>query len=489
MKLLTEYAAAMHTITLAANIPNSDVPVTGIAHHSGKVVPGNIFVAISGTRTDGHNYIDDAVAHGACAVVYSWDNALSNSDVAGIKVTDSYLAYALLCECFRDFPARKLQLHGITGTNGKTTTAYLLEHIFRFSEKACGLISTIECRCAKTKLSGSGGTTPEACELQQLFATMLQQGCNRVVMEVSSHGLDQYRPGGTRFKTAIFTNLTGDHLDYHRHMENYFLAKKRLFTEYLAVDGYAIINIDDPYGKRLAAECHKQKTITFGRKPEADAVIDSISTGSDGSYFKLYLHGDCHKVHTNLIGEHNVYNLTGALCAAIAVGIVPEHAINALRYNVTVPGRLEHIRANTIDFFIDYAHTDDALRNVLSILRLLPGNRIIVVFGCGGNRDRSKRPRMGAVAAAFADIVILTSDNPRDEAPEAIIAEIKAGITDSCTCLIEPDRRTAIARAIEQAKPGDIVLIAGKGHETTQERYGKFTEFSDKHELLALIKP
>lgn len=487
MKPLAEYAAAIQAITLVAKTTAPEQAVTGIARHSGSVVSGDIFVAISGVQADGHDYIDEAVARGACAVVYSRDIQLPETMISGFKVADSYLAYALLCECLFDFPARELSLHGITGTNGKTTTAYLLEHILRFNGETCGLISTIECRCADKRLPATG-TTPEAFELQQLFSAMLKESCTSAVMEVSSHGLAQHRPGGARFKTAVFTNLTGDHLDYHRDMESYFSAKKRLFTEYLGSDGHAVVNIDDPYGKRLAATCPADKTITFGRQSGAKAVIDSIAASSRGSCFKLRLDGDCHEISTSLIGKHNVYNLTGALCAAMAVGVAPESAIEALRQDVVVPGRLEHVRTNDVDYYIDYAHTDDALHNVLSILRRLARGRIITVFGCGGNRDRSKRPRMGAAAAESSDVVILTSDNPRDESPESIIDEIKAGIPDtSCLCLTEPDRRSAIACAIEQARAGDIVLIAGKGHETAQECRGRFTEFNDRHELLALL--
>lgn len=451
-----------------------------VVNDSRKVTSGSVFIAIPGSKFDGHNYVQTATANGAVLLIHSKDIEYSKipEGTATLKVTDPYFAYSLLCEYFNHYPARRFNLHGITGTNGKTTTAFLLQKILNLSEHPCGLISTVKYAFGNYEREASR-TTPEAGELQELFAEIAASGCTDAVMEFSSHGLAQHRAGATRLETAIFTNLTRDHLDYHHDMENYFSAKKKLFADYDAV--HKIVNLDDRYGQRLKNEM--PETISFGTNPDADYHISDITLKASGSSFSL----NGFQIKTNLCGEHNIYNLTGALIAAIQNGI-PETQAAAAAQGVKVPGRLEHFNLNGCHFYVDYAHTPDALERVLSLLRKLNGRRLITVFGCGGDRDRSKRPLMGKAVALNSDITIVTSDNPRNEEPSAIISEIIAGIPESAQSTIEPDRHSAIRYAAQIAQPGDIILIAGKGHENYQEIQGIKHYFDDRQELLNLMQ-
>jgi UDP-N-acetylmuramoyl-L-alanyl-D-glutamate--2,6-diaminopimelate ligase len=479
MKHFSEYLNVFRPLVKNADAKDDPV-IQGITCDSRKVKPGFMFVAIAGAQNDGHKFIDTAVANGAAAIVHARKLGGKYPETATVQVADPYYAYALACECYFKFPASKMRLHGITGTNGKTTTAYILEHILRLSKIPCGLISTIEYRVDDV-VEAASRTTPEAYKLHELFYKMRSHGCTDAVMEVSSHGLDQHRPGNVKFYNTIFTNLTGDHLDYHRDMESYYQAKKKLFFEYMDPDGFRIINTDDPYGAKLVGEFTRGKVIKFGKTSDCFCQIGKIMCDAAGSLFSLRI-DRCHiDIRTNLIGEHNVYNITAAVCAAIASGVMPEKIVEALEQNITVPGRLEHFRdSKGVSYFVDYAHTDDALRNVLSILRKIAPERLITVFGCGGDRDRSKRPRMGEAAAELSDLIILTSDNPRSEEPMVIMQEIMRGVPDDFHMLIEPDRKGAIELAQIEAKSGDIVLIAGKGHETYQEQNGEFTDFDDR---------
>ena len=321
-----------------------------------------------------------------------------------------------------------------------------------------------------------------------LLAEMRRNGMRAAAMELSSHALWQGRVDGAKFRTTIFTNLTGEHLDYHGDMEHYYQAKKLFFTRLMAVDGTAVINIDDEYGRRLAREISTRNILTFGKNSAADWNLTDIELGADGSRFRLQSENEAFDVATNLIGEHNVHNLAGAILAALDYGLTPAQIDRALSRPIRVPGRLEKFMAeNGAAFYVDYAHTDDALANVLSILRKIAKGRLITVFGAGGNRDRTKRPRMGRKAAEFADLLIVTSDNPRNENPEAIIREIVAGIPEGTAYETEPDRRKAIRRAVELAGPGDVVLIAGKGHENYQEIAGKRYHLDDREVLKDLL--
>ncbi|MFA7232418.1 MAG: UDP-N-acetylmuramoyl-L-alanyl-D-glutamate--2,6-diaminopimelate ligase [Victivallaceae bacterium] len=480
MKTLSAYIECLRPLITTEKIAGNPV-ISEITNDSRKVSTGCIFIAIKGAAADGHKYISQAISNGAVAIIHHSQLDEYSPGVSYLQVSDAYFAYASVCECRFDFPARQLRLHGITGTNGKTTTAFILEKILSSCGRKCGLISTVAYKF-RDYYTEASRTTPEAYELQELFRKMADSGCTDVIMEVSSHGLDQHRPGHAVFHTAIFTNLTGDHLDYHLNMENYFQAKLRLFREYINAKSAAVINIDDAFGDRIYNElASNSNVVSFGKSARATSQLDNIQLAASGTKFTLKLKNSSYQIETRLIGEHNAFNLSGALLAAVGSGIPAEQAVEATRQTLSVPGRLETFTSPAgVTFFVDYAHTDDALRNVLTILRTIAEKRIITVFGCGGNRDKTKRPRMGRVAAEFSDLVIITSDNPRFEDPLQIIQEIKPGIPEGHPLIIEPDREKAIQLAAKQTVPGDIVLIAGKGHEPYQEQNGILSDFDDR---------
>jgi len=485
MKTINDYVKHLSAILCGEMIPCAGI-VSHVTCDSRQVKPGTLFCAIAGSVSNGHDYIKSAVANGATGIIYSQDLEEYASDVSYLKVKQQYLAYAMACELFFDCPAKEFRLHGITGTNGKTTTAFLLEHVLTENNLKTGLITTVECRDGE-EVAPSLHTTPEAWDLQNLFRRIADNNCHDAVMEVSSHGLDQFRPGSTKFHTAIFTNLTGDHLDYHENMEKYFAAKKHLFSHYPAKNGIAIINIDDEYGRILAAELNQEQVISYGQGKDANCRIINLITRTSGTDFELEFEDSTLKITSPLIGEYNAYNACAAFCAAVSSGIKGQAAAAALSENIRIPGRLERFcDARGVSYFVDYAHTDDALRNVLKNLRIITGKRIITVFGCGGNRDRSKRPRMAAAAAEYSDLLIITSDNPRKENPLDIIDEIKTGVPDNTEFIIEPDREKAINLASESAKKGDVVLVAGKGHETYQDINGKLFDFDDREIIMGI---
>ncbi len=485
MKTIDDYAEHLKELLCGKIIP-VNFPVSHVSCDSRQVKNGTLFCAITGTARNGHDYIKSAIMNGCSGVIHSQDLDEHEAGIAYLKVKRQYLAYAMACELFFDCPAKEFRLHGITGTNGKTTTAFLLEHILAQNNLKTGLITTVECRDGD-KVTPSEHTTPEAWELQNLFRRMADNKCCEVAMEVSSHGLDQFRPGSTKFHTAVFTNLTGDHLDYHENMEKYFSAKKHLFLYYLDKNGTAIINTDDKYGKRLAAELDHKKIIRYGQNENADCRITNLTTRTSGSDFKLTFKGNSFKITSPLIGEYNAYNTCAAFCAALASGVDGNSAANILCSKVKVPGRLERFcDKRGVNYFVDYAHTDDALRNVLKNLRLIAPGRIVTVFGCGGNRDRSKRPRMAMAAAEYSDLLIITSDNPRKENPQDIIDEIKAGIPANTDFKVEADREKAIRLASRTAQKGDIVLVAGKGHETYQDINGELFDFDDRRIIISI---
>ena len=484
MKTLQEYIDCLKPFIVECSDTKTSRKISGVTNDSRKARPDSLFVAIKGAASDGHNFIDDAIGRGAAAVIHSQNIAAPRSGVSYIKVNDSYAAYAFACECLFDFPSRSFDLAGITGTNGKTTTAYILKSMLERSTFKCGLISTVEYSTGSDIIEGSR-TTPEAWELQALFARMKNNSCRNVVMEVSSHGLDQSRTASARFKAAVFTNLTGDHLDYHRDMETYFNAKKRLFAEFMHIDGKAIINIDDPYSRRLLELLPAEKIMTLGTTPASDCRIYPRTASASGTDCGILFRGKMIYFKSNLIGMHNMYNLVSAFLAAIAMGVPEKKAEEALSAEYHVPGRLEKYKSPAgAFFFVDYAHTDDALRNVLNALKKLASQRIITVFGCGGDRDKTKRPRMGLAASKLSDHLIVTSDNPRTEDPLAIIRDISKGIPSGTSFEMIPDRAQAIKKAVETAKKDDIVLLAGKGHENYQEINGQHFDFSDSAELL-----
>ncbi len=468
-----------------------NIETTGVFNDSRKVIENSIFIAIDGFLVDGHKFIDTAIAKGAKIIVHTKDIASYADDIFYIKVTDSYFAYSLLIEEFYAKPAKDFILTGITGTNGKTTTAFILQEFLKSIDKRIGLVSTIKFDNGIKSVSANG-TTPEATELQEQFAEIAKNKCPYAVMEVSSHGLSQRRIGSAKFAVAIFSNLTGDHLDYHGTMEEYYQAKKIFFTEYLSDEGFAIINIDDKYGSRLNDELLNKKTISLSIEKDADCKIVIEKQTTTQTIFSLEcekLNIPLQKIETNLIGLHNVYNLTSAILAYLTLNSGDLKDINKMCSNLSITGRLERIDLkNNVSAFIDYAHTDDALDNILKTLKPITIGKLIVLFGAGGDRDKTKRPRMAAVAAKYADKIIITSDNPRFENPQSIIDDVKKGIPKGVCYYEIVDRKEAILKAAELAKPNDIIVLAGKGHENYQIIKDKTIHLSDREEILNTLR-
>jgi len=487
---LSIYAKALKPLLTSPFDSAADPCVDQIANNSSKVTPGTLFAAIKGAKADGHGFLRDAVQKGAVALVVSadYDGPLP-SGLPVLRITDSYFAWAIVCETFFRQPADSFNVHTVTGTNGKTSTAYFMRHYLDTVKPGTktALVSTVCCDLGAGP-EPSEHTTPDALTLQRMFTEMLYHDVTDAVMESSSHGLHQHRSGTLKFASAAFTNLTGDHLDYHGTMENYYQAKKILFRELLADGAPAVINIDDPAGARLVSELKKERSavrilpISFTGRSDAFCSLRKLRLAPAFSDLEFTLDGHDAALRLPLPGAFNAANCLTALCMAYGTGLPFNALLEASAGMPHVPGRLQAVPlASGATGFVDYAHTDDALERVLSSLRevLTPGGRLIAVFGCGGDRDRSKRPRMGAAAARLADLAVLTSDNPRSEEPMDIIREIEAGIPPGTHYLVEPDRAKAIELAVQEAHTGDILLVAGKGHETWQEtREGK-QPFSD----------
>ncbi len=472
-----------------------EIEVTGIHYDSRCVGFGNVFVAIKGRTTDGHRYITAAVTQGAKVVVVEDDTAMPDSffmhtGVVKIVVPDTRKALAQMAANYFDHPSRKLRLIGVTGTNGKTSTTYLVKSILEAHGERTGLIGTIEYRIGEEVLPATH-TTPESLELHRLLAHMVERGCSAVAMEVSSHALALQRVHGINFRAAIFTNLTQDHLDFHGTMEEYFRAKKMLFDG-LSSDATAITHVDDPRGMAIVADT-KGHVLTYGTTPAADVRASDASISLAGSQFTVTYQQQAHVVHTPLIGRFNVQNALAAYAVGVALGIDREQIAAGLGRVTAVPGRFQHIVSpDGWIAVVDYAHTPDALTNCLRTIHdiMNTGRRghIITVFGCGGDRDKGKRPLMGRVATELSDITVITSDNPRSEDPEAIVREIQAGCLADKTVYTEVDRRKAIAFALGLARTGDVVLIAGKGHETYQIIGNKRVHFDDREEVESFIR-
>ena len=460
-------------------------PGRKIVTDSRKIEPGDIFVAVSGVSVEGKNFIPDAVKLGAAAVVYSGTLAEKFPGVEYIEVADSRKIVSYLFKAFYGFPDEAVKLYAVTGTNGKTTSAFLLNFILQHCNIPCGLFSTVEYFTGKEYLSATH-TTPDAGQFFRLLDQMKQNGLTVCAMESSSHALAQNRLDSAAVSGAVFTNLTGDHLDFHLNMENYFAAKLRLFTELMKKDGTAAINIDDPYGRKLAELASGYcQVAAFGTAPEADFRIADTEIKPDGMKFKLYANGEVMNIVSPLTGAYNVHNLAGVLTLLLAEGFPREQLEKCAALPFQVPGRLEKIpTASPAQFYVDFAHTDDALRNVLATVKSFTAGKLWVVFGAGGDRDRTKRPRMGAAAAEYADVIIVTSDNPRSEEPEAIMRDILSGIPQGMTVHTEVDRSAALRYALMHAAPGDTVVVAGKGHENYQEIAGVKYPFSDRKVLM-----
>lgn len=460
-------------------------PIADLAYHSKAVRSGGLFVAVPGLQHDGHAFVWDAITHGAVAVVVERPVQVSPG-VTQVVVADSRKALASLSCAFFGQPSRAFTLIGITGTNGKGTTAYLLDAVLARAGRRTGVIGTLGVKIG-TQTTSLDRTTPEASDLQRILRQMADHQLDCVLMEVASHALSLHRVDGCRFRGAVFTNLTQDHLDFHKTLDAYRAAKRALF-EMVDPDGSATINADDPSGPIMAA-ASRAPVVTYGITNRADVHAESMRLHLGGSEFTAVTPHGRLPVRLRLHGRFNVYNALAAIAAAQTQRISLEVIAQALEEFAGVAGRFEAVHeGQPFAVIVDYAHTPDGLENVLQAARSFAGSRILVVFGCGGDRDRTKRPVMGRIAAQLADIAIVTSDNPRSEEPAAIIEEILAGIQDLGSAIqdhaarieVEPDRRRAISRALELAGPGDVVLIAGKGHEPYQEINGVKHPFDDR---------
>jgi UDP-N-acetylmuramoyl-L-alanyl-D-glutamate--2,6-diaminopimelate ligase len=458
-----------------------DREVESIAYDSRRVQRNGLFVALRGEKSDGHNFIDQAIEKGASVIVA--DREISSPRATCLVVENTRPALADLSAAFFGNPSRKLKMAAVTGTNGKTTTTFLLKHICERASLPCGLIGTVRYEIGE-RILPAVRTTPEALDVQELLAQIVNAGCRAAAMEVSSHALAQERTRGIEWDVAVFTNLTQDHLDFHRTMENYFAAKASLFEGLSSQErkkrATAVINIDDRYGEKLVERIgDKIPVLTYGLSQRADFRGSNYRTEFAGTSYQLDARGRSYLVRVPLIGRFNVANSMAALAAASALGINLRDGILSLARSPQVPGRLEMVPAKRqFQIFVDYAHTPDALLNVLKTLRELEPRKLILVFGCGGDRDREKRPLMGRVADQFADHAIITSDNPRKEDPDAIIGQAEKGFRSKHYEKIA-DRAEAIAHAISLAQPRDVILIAGKGHEAYQEFADHTIPFDD----------
>lgn len=482
-------------LTDAVVIGNRDTVITGIEHDSRKVQKGTLFVCIPGVHVDGHKFIPQAVAAGASAIVTTREDVEVPEGIAVLRVKELQPALDTIVPYFHDYPARKMRVVGITGTNGKTTTSYITRAILRKAGYKVGLIGTIQIMIEDEVLP-IHNTTPDVVELQHTLAMMRDKGMDYVVMEVSSHALDQNRVAGIEFDTAVFTNLTQDHLDYHKTLENYMLAKAKLF-DHVSEQGCkqgktAVVNIDDAAGATMLAHA-KCQHLTYAIEKEADLRATDILVHANGAEFVLHHEsfGEM-PLKLHITGIFNVYNVMSAVGAALAEHIDAAVIKETLEEAFTaVPGRFELVKAGQdFSIIVDYAHTPDGVENVLKTARKIAKKRIIAVFGCGGDRDRTKRPIMGRLAAELADVVIATSDNPRTEDPEFILSQVEEGVDEAIGTKhheLIVDRRHAIYRAIEMAEKDDIVVILGKGHENYQILKDKTIHFDDKEEARAAV--
>jgi UDP-N-acetylmuramyl-tripeptide synthetase len=488
--------------TSVSGLAGDGPDVTAIHCNSRAVAPGGLFVALRGLNADGHDFVAEALGRGAVAVVA--EKALPAAAPV-VVVPSTRRALAELADRFYGHPSAAMTVVAVTGTNGKTTTTYIIEHILKQAGLSTGLIGTIETRFASRTLP-SPVTTPESLDLQRILQQMRTAGTTHVVLEASSHAIDMARIHCCRLDAAVFTNLSQDHLDYHGDMAAYWVTKKRLFTEHLASGpkagrAVAVINTDHAHGRELAAEV-RGTVIRVGTGAECTVRGADLACSLTGVRGSILLPDTSFEFASPLVGRHNIENILCAAGAAVALG-VPAPAIRAgIEALALVPGRLERVGpGGGRHVYVDYSHTPDALENALSALRAIGARRVICVFGCGGDRDRTKRPLMGEIAARLSELAVVTSDNPRSEAPQAIIEEITPGLlragarqtTAADTAhpkqfLLEPDRRRAIEIALAVARPGDTVLIAGKGHETYQVIGGRTIHFDDREEAAAVLK-
>jgi UDP-N-acetylmuramoyl-L-alanyl-D-glutamate--2,6-diaminopimelate ligase len=485
--MVTQLLAALNgQVAIVERLGDLDGLITSVTDDSRSVSSGSLFVAVKGERVDGHKYVGQAIKAGAAAIV--GQDSVERASVPFVQVTDSRKALGLIGSRFYGDPSAQLAMIGVTGTNGKTTTTYLCKALLEHMGRRVGLIGTVAYQVGAETIPASH-TTPGAVELQRLLANMNEAQLDSVVMEVSSHALAMDRTAGCEYDVAVFTNLTQDHLDYHRTMEEYFQAKLRLFTglgQGKKTRQRAIVNMDDPRGVYVRAAC-RVPVWGYALNVSADLVAENVRLSMNGSTFTAATPAGTFTVESRLVGEHNVYNLLGAIGVALHGGATCDQVREAVARVSNVPGRFERVSAGQ-DFtvVVDYAHTEDALVRLLTAAATLKTQRIITLFGCGGDRDRGKRPKMGRAAVEFSDVVILTSDNPRTEDPLTILREVEAGVREalqgrpSVQYHMVADRREAIGTAVRLARPGDILLIAGKGHEDYQLVGTKKMHFDDR---------
>jgi UDP-N-acetylmuramoyl-L-alanyl-D-glutamate--2,6-diaminopimelate ligase len=467
-----------------------DLDITDIAYHSRQVKKGTLFVAIPGAKEDGHRFIEEGIAHGARAVIVE-QMPPRLPDITLVKVRDARKALAQISTEYFANPSRQITLVGITGTNGKTTTSYLIESMIKAAGKTIGVIGTINYRL-RGKEQPAATTTPQSYDLQQLLREMVADGAEYVVMEVSSHALDQERVRGCHFDVGVFTNITPEHLDYHEDMDQYFAAKKRFFHEILPAsekDPWAIINLDDPLSRDLQQGLPPLRQLTYGLN-QGVVHVQQHGLSLKGTEATLATPSGPLEIRTPLIGEYNLYNIMAATAVGIVLGIPRETIIQGIQSLPLVPGRMERIGEGDPWVFVDYAHTPDALEKAIKEVKRLAHGRVVVVFGCGGDRDRTKRAPMGRIGVHGSDLAIITSDNPRTEDPLRIIEEIEKGAKEISPSryLVIPNRREAIKQAIASAKGEDCVLIAGKGHEDYQIIGAERLPFDDREEARKALK-
>jgi UDP-N-acetylmuramoyl-L-alanyl-D-glutamate--2,6-diaminopimelate ligase len=483
-------AKLMRGIDSRAAAAHGDLEILEVAYDSRRVKPGSLFVAIRGEKTDGNNFVSDAVARGAVAILSEKANpGTLPAEFPWIQVADARKALAISAANYFGRPAEVLKLIGVTGTNGKTTTSYLVDSILRAAGCESGLLGTIGYRLVR-ETRPAPNTTPESLDLQNFLAEIVRAGGTHAVLEASSHALAMDRLWGCPFAVAIFTNLTRDHLDYHKTLEEYFAAKRRLFEGAgTAPPATGVINRDDEYGRKLFGLA--SRTLTYGLEAGADVTTRKPALSLSGVEFVADTPAGKIEIRSKLVGRPNVYNLLAAIGSGVALDLSREVIAAGIAQLSAVPGRFEHVDEGQPFFVIvDYAHTDDALRNLLATARELnPDGRLITLFGCGGDRDRTKRPLMGAAAGRASDIVVLTSDNPRSEDPLLIINDAIVGLQRTkAKLLVEADRQKAIEVALDEARAGDTVLLAGKGHETYQVLRDRTIEFDDREVARRILR-
>ncbi len=469
-----------------------DIEINGIASDSNNVKSGFAFISIKGLKADGHNFINDAISRGAAAIIVEKDVEVLE-DITIIRVSDTKKILPVIADTFYNYPSNRMNIIGVTGTNGKTTTTYFIDQILRKAGRKTGIIGTINYQIGD-RIIPAVNTTPGPIQLRALLNQMLEANIEYAIMEVSSHAIAQRRIAGIEFDTCIFTNLTPEHLDYHETLEKYRDTKLRLFEQMgknskKNTAKKAVINIDDPASRRFIDVCHVD-IITYGLNTNAFVYATDIRSTLNGSRFKLRIGSESIEVKINLAGKYNIYNALAATSAALAANLSLNEIKSGLESLKSVPGRFEKITTDAGFYIIvDYAHTPDGMKQVLSTARDLTPNRIITVFGCGGDRDRLKRPQMGRISSELSDYTIITSDNPRTEDPMKIIEEIIQGIKGTGRHDVEiiPDRKSAIKRAIELAKKNDLVIILGKGHETYQVLKDTVVPFDDREVVKEIL--